>query len=235
MPRAHQQSLHATAASHALPSRPSLHALRFPDGLFVSTDDVATAHSWRALCTMRCSQLGLTLDSDALTTCSRACNVRRRLDPPLPPGYCGNAALQVWTTMSVAELLGTRLSDVARALRASLLAETAETLAERGRWLKSAQARGHRTRQAFDAEGLTFVMSSWGCDWEAAVFGGGAGEGAHAPIAFDHGAITPIVATLIRRPGGDGVNVYATGPHDSLEVFAKCMMLDGAGPGAHTV
>ena len=76
------------------------------------------------------------------------------------------------------------------------------------------QAKGATTPPRFDANALTFVVSSWIFDWEGVDMGNG------APIAFDHGALVPIVAELVPRPGGDGVSVYGSGPQWSLEWFA---------------
>ena len=42
-----------------------------PEGSWVSSDDVVLAHVWKAMCEMRCSQLGLPLDSQETTTCVR--------------------------------------------------------------------------------------------------------------------------------------------------------------------
>merc|ERR1712007_258401 len=42
-------------------------------GQFISTDDALTAHAWRAMAAVRCSQLGLTTDCEDVSTCIRAC------------------------------------------------------------------------------------------------------------------------------------------------------------------
>ena len=188
-----------------------------------------TALTWRALCAMRCAQLGIATDSDETTACSRACNFRARLDPPLPPSYCGNAVDDVVTEMSVRRLLGGRVADIARELRASLRTQlTPRELAARAAWLRDAHEGGCTTRRAFDANALKFVVSSWNFDWEAAAFhsggGGGGGGGGGVPVAFDHGALVPIVAVFTRRPKGDGLNVYASGPRETLEgVFVRAL------------
>jgi hypothetical protein len=49
-----------------------------PEGSWVSSDDVVLAHVWKAMCEMRCSQLGLPLDSRETTTCVRCAPSRRR-------------------------------------------------------------------------------------------------------------------------------------------------------------
>eukprot|EP00286_Rhodomonas_abbreviata_P002309 CAMPEP_0181344320 /NCGR_PEP_ID=MMETSP1101-20121128/32111_1 /TAXON_ID=46948 /ORGANISM="Rhodomonas abbreviata, Strain Caron Lab Isolate" /LENGTH=400 /DNA_ID=CAMNT_0023456117 /DNA_START=93 /DNA_END=1292 /DNA_ORIENTATION=+ len=128
------------------------------EGAFVSTDDVACARVWQALCTMRCAQLGLGVDCEEVSTCSRACNFRRRTEPPLGEGYCGNE-------------LRMSASHVAQRLRADLQACTPEAVTARGAWLREQQRLGNKTTQAFDANALTFIVSSWGFDWEGANFG----------------------------------------------------------------
>lgn len=198
---------------------------------------------------MRCQQLGLPLDTDDdLTTLSRASNVRELHQPPLPAGYCGNAVLDVRTSMSVRALLTSSVAHVASALRASLSEQSAEAVVRRqAEWLHEVHAKGYVARRRFDRKALTFVVSSWRCAWEDAVFAAGGGGGAAAavdvdgearrwatPVAFDHGALVPIVAVFTARPraSGGGINVYASGPRASLEgVFVKRMVegRDGAG------
>ena len=47
------------------------------------------------------------------------------------------------------------------------------------------------------------------CPNQAADFGA-------RPFCCDHGAHVPIVATLLPRPGGDGVHLYASGTQAGL-------------------
>ena len=114
------------------------------EGSWVSSDDVVLAHVWKAMCEMRCSQLGgLPLDSQETTTCvrcapsrrlcfgcgpwshslwviprsflsRRACNIRKRTQPPLGAGYCANGVVQVFTALSVRELISSSPSAVAQ-------------------------------------------------------------------------------------------------------------------------
>ena len=96
-----------------------------------------------AVCEMRCSQLGLPLDSQETTTCvrcapsrrlcfgcgpwshslwviprsflsRRACNIRKRTQPPLGAGYCANGVVQVFTALTVRELISSSPSAVAQ-------------------------------------------------------------------------------------------------------------------------
>jgi len=60
---------------------------------------------------MRCTQLNIPRDSEEVTsTLSRAVNSRGRVNPKMPPGFCGNAAAGVTTTMTVKELLSMKPS-----------------------------------------------------------------------------------------------------------------------------
>ena len=199
-----------------------------PAGAFVSTDDVATAAVWQALCAMRCAQLDLPTTAtdaadgggDALSTCcSRAVNVRARTEPPLGAGYCANGVSQVWTSMPVTELLVASRAHVALTLRRDLQAFTPAAVASRAQWLAKHQHGGARTAMRFDAQALTFVVSSWGFDWEGATFGAPSAP----PVAYDHGALVPLVAVFVPRPRGDGLSVYASGPQASLEQFARLL------------
>ena len=200
-------------SARALKALKAAASAELADG-FVSTDDVLSARVWQALCAVRCEQLGLAADSDEVTTCSRATNIRKRTEPPLGAGYCANGVTQVWSELTVRELLSMRPSAVARRLRADLQALTPQAIAARTAWLRDAQQRGCATRQRFDAHALTFIVSSWNFGWEGAEFGG-------APIRFEHGAFVPIVAVLVPRPNADGVDVYASGTHDAVEQFVR--------------
>ena len=84
------------------------------------------------------------------------------------------------------------------------------------RWAGGCQARGGRATTIFDERALTFIVSSWRCDWEAADFGA-------RPVGFDHGAHVPIVCVFVNRPAGDGVDVYTSGPPESTEIFARSL------------
>mmetsp|Transcript_42213 Transcript_42213/g.111828 ORF Transcript_42213/g.111828 Transcript_42213/m.111828 type:complete len:253 (-) Transcript_42213:312-1070(-) len=192
----------------------------FPDVERWSTDDVLTATVWQALVRVRCEQVGLTVESDEVTTCSRAFNVRQRTEPKLGAGYFANGATQIWTELPVKELCAMSPGAVAQKLRASIMMHKAEDTAARVQWYREEAAKGNRTPQQYDKWALTFILSSWVFDWEAVDFGA-------KPVAFDHGAIVPIVANFVPRPGGDGLNVYASGPQASTEQFAR--LLGGSG------
>ena len=194
-----------------------------PDGVFVSTDDVLLAHVWRAQVRVRCAQLSLPEDSDATSTVLRAWNFRGRTDPPLGGGYCANGVDQAATEMAVRDVLSLSVSEVAQRLRATLLALSSRTVAQRFRYLQRQRAAGRHVLGRFDDKGLTFVMSSWLFDWEGADFGA-------RPICFDHGALTPIAVVFTPRPGGDGVNVYSSGSAAGMEHFSRLMAQAHPGP-----
>ena len=186
-------------------------------GSFVSTDDVACARVWRALCAMRCTQLGIATDSEEVTTCNRACNLRKRCEPPLDPGYCGNGVHSVWTQCTIKELLGSSVSEIAQRLRVAVRAMTPDAIKQRAAWLQRAQRAGCKPVGLMDANALTFIISSWGFDWEAADFGA-------MPTHYDHGALVPIVAVTAPRPRGDGLTVWASGSQASMEQFAELLL-----------
>lgn len=185
-----------------------------PEVEWFSKDDLLSALVWQALIKVRCGQVGLRVDSDELTTLSRAFNVRQRTLPKLGAGFFGNAATQMWTELPVSELCcSLSPAAVAVRLRRTITSHTPEHTAARVQWYKAEHAKGHKTPQPFDPYALTLVVSSWCFDWEAVDFGA-------APVCFDHGALTPIVVNFVPRPRGDGLNVYMSGPPHSTEQFA---------------
>lgn len=185
----------------------------YPEGARISTDDVLTAHVWKALAVARCEQLGLSLQSEEVlgqvTTCQRAFNVRKRT--ALGASYFGNGVTQVWSELTIKELcVELNAAQVAQKLRRDLQAVTPEVVARRVQWYKAQQEQGCKTPAIFDQYALTFIVSSWMFDWEAADF--------HAkPVAYDHGALVPIVCNYTARPDGDGVNVYTTGTQAAVK------------------
>ena len=50
--------------------------------------------------------------------------------------------------------------------------------------------------------------------------------GAGPPLAFDHGAIAPVVCVFVRRPQNDGVNVYVSLPKHLLGTFSECVFVN---------
>ena len=140
-------------------------------------------------------------------------------EPPLGSRYCGNGVTQVWTELTVKQLLSMPVEEAALRLRESLRAFRHETVADHARWLRERQLEGCRTVQQFDAQALTFVVSSWNFDWEGVDF--------NAPaVCYDHAAHVPVVAVMVPRPKGDGLNVYASGTQAAMEQFAS-LMTDG--------
>ena len=188
-----------------------------PEGIFVSTDDVLLAHVWRVQVLVRCAQLGLSEDDDATSTVLRAWNFRSRTTPPLGGGYCANGVDQAVTEMPVRDVISLSVSEVAQRLRATLLALSSTSVAARFGYLKRQRTAGRHVAGVFDDKALTFVMSSWLFDWEGADFDA-------RPICFDHGALTPIAVVFTPRPGGDGVNVYASGSTAGMKHFSDLMM-----------
>ena len=52
------------------------------------------------------------------------------------------------------------------------------------------------------------------------------GDRAGPPCALDHGAIAPVVCVFVRRPRGDGVNVYVSLPKRLLGTFSECVFVN---------
>ena len=186
---------------------------------YSSTDDVLTARVWRALVVCRLAQLGLPISKAGTTCCLRAANARRVLG--LSEEYAGNATTDVCTELPAKELLGARVGAVAGRLRRDLLAtRTSEKVQRRGAFFRGAQKMRQRIRKRFDEQALTFIVSSWSAPWDAVDFGSG------PPVAFDHGAIAPVVCVFVRRPRGDGVNVYVSLPKHLLGTFSECVFVN---------
>ena len=184
-----------------------------------STDDVLTARVWRALVVCRLAQLGLPISKAGTTCCLRAANVRQVLG--LSDEYAGNATTDVCTELPAKELLGARVGAVAGRLRRDLLTtRTPEKVTARGQFFLGAQKMRQRVRKRFDEKSLTFIISSWSAPWDAVDFGSG------PPVAFDHGAIAPVVCVFVRRPRGDGVNVYVSLPKHLLGTFSECVFVN---------
>jgi len=186
---------------------------------YASADDVLTARVWRALVVCRLAQLGLPISKAGTTCCLRAANVRQVLD--LPDDYAGNATTDICTELPAKELLGARVGAVAGRLRRDLLAtRTREKVQARGAFFRGAQKMRQRIRKRFDEQALTFIISSWSAPWDAVDFGVG------PPLAFDHGAIAPVVCVFVRRPRGDGVNIYVSLPEHMLGTFSECVFVN---------
>ena len=118
-------------------------------------------------------------------------------------------------------LISTQVGAVAGRLRRDLLAtRTAEKVQARGAFFRGAQKMRQRVRKRFDERALTFIMSSWSAPWDECDFGSG------PPVAFDHGAIAPVVCVFVRRPRADGVNVYVSLPKHLLGTFSECVFVN---------
>lgn len=188
-----------------------------PEGLFVSTDDALTAHVWRAMCIMRCTQLGIDSASELPSTLARACNFRARMMPPLPVGYCGNAVSELYTRFSVAELQSLPLSQVALQLRKDLDAATPEYFSRQAHWLEERYQEGCKVGYEYpkDPNFLSFHITSWRYDFGRANFGS-------RPVWFDQANAAYISAFLIADMDG-GVMVGVQGPRDSMEQMASLL------------
>ena len=53
------------------------------------------------------------------------------------------------------------------------------------------------------------------------------------PVAFDHGALVPIVSNFTPRENGDGLNVWHSGKREALEQFAALLTANDDADGEH--
>ena len=204
----------------------------------MSTNDILTAHVWRALCRMRCAQVGVDLESEGsgldevMTCCWRACNIRDRTEPKLGAGYFGNGVVTLPTEMSVRDLCD-RLSivEVALRLRNTLQQHgSAEGVAALTDWkLKGVRLGGVKPGLRFDSKALSFIVSSWLFPWEHVRFARATptptsqSSRASMPLCFGHGLLNPMVCVLSRRAEtvGGGVDVWYCSPRDALMGFVE--------------
>ena len=186
-------------------------------GEFISTDDAVTAR-------VRCDQLGLDpATCEETTTWSRACNFRARTEPPLGASFCGNGVAGLFSELPVNAMLAMPPAQVALHLRAALLAKTPDAIAAKAQWLQRQRDAGRFVRSRFDSNALTFIISSWvlpSRDWTEVNFAGTSGS-ERGPLAYDHGALVPIVVMVTPRPDGDGLSVYHQGTPEALKRFGQ--------------
>ena len=86
------------------------------EGVFYSTFVSLLAHLWRCITKSR----GLEDDAECETKALVAVNVRKRIDPPLPEGYFGNAMCHTCPHTTVKNLLEQPLSFAASIINASI-------------------------------------------------------------------------------------------------------------------
>ncbi|RCV35960.1 hypothetical protein SETIT_7G281100v2 [Setaria italica] len=80
----------------------------------VSTFCALSAHVWRCVCVAR------GLPADATTRLTLPANVRRRIKPPVPDSYFGNALIWVGTSGVVRDVTSEALADTAGRIRGSV-------------------------------------------------------------------------------------------------------------------
>lgn len=79
-----------------------------------STYEAIVAHTWRCACIAR------ELPADQKTRVYMPVSVLRRLDPPLPPSYLGNAVCSTVCDATAGEVTGEPVDEVAEKVRAAL-------------------------------------------------------------------------------------------------------------------
>lgn len=88
----------------------------------ISTNDCVCALIWRLATRAR------KIPSDQKSKFGQACNGRLRMDPPLPENYFGNVNLYCVSEMLVEELLDSPIGKVAKQIRKSVNAMTADRI-----------------------------------------------------------------------------------------------------------
>ncbi|KAF8726346.1 hypothetical protein HU200_019808 [Digitaria exilis] len=83
-------------------------------GVRVSTFAALSAHVWRCVCAAR------GLPANATTRLTLPASVRRRMRPPVPGGYFGNAVIWVGTSGAVGDVTSEGLGDTAGRIRSAV-------------------------------------------------------------------------------------------------------------------
>ena len=109
------------------------------------------------------------------------------------------------------------VSEIALELRAAMQkwkpGNTVATL----KWLKQRNDAGERVQDAYDKDGLTFVVSAWifqQLTWEDVDFKA-------KPAFFEQKNYTPFVCLCTTRPGLDGLNIWFSGQQETLATLVK--------------
>ncbi|KAG2623350.1 putrescine hydroxycinnamoyltransferase 1-like [Panicum virgatum] len=95
-------------------SKDRVAALKQACGGGVSTFCALSAHAWRCVCAAR------GLPADATTRLTLPANVRRRMKPPVPDSYFGNALIWVGTSAVVRDVTSEALADTAARIRGAV-------------------------------------------------------------------------------------------------------------------
>ena len=121
--------------------------------------------------------------------------------------------------MSVEELLSQSVAQVALSLRATLQEWNSQRISDFLKWQNENQKLGSTCNPKFDANALTFVVTSWlfkNARWEDVDFGA-------KPVCYDHGGHLPGVCVLTSRPEDDGVNVWTSGTQEYVDRFMQTL------------
>ncbi|KAF9100126.1 hypothetical protein BGX29_003342 [Mortierella sp. GBA35] len=97
---------------------------------WVSTGDSLIAYLWKM------STITRRMEPDCKMMCGLVMDIRKRVAPPIPEGYIGNAILSIFVQMPVHSLLTTPLSLPSRLLRDELMLQSPEQIKSAISWIQ---------------------------------------------------------------------------------------------------
>ena len=188
-----------------------------PSGTFFSTDDLITALAWKAFVKARCSQLGISNESEETTVLFRVLNIRSRLEPELSHNLFGNAITVMRIERTVKQVMSMSLTELALVLRSIVQEWTSDQIVAQIKWMKEVQSSGSKLQNKSSNMLLTFLVSSWvftSVTWEDIDFEA-------TPLFYEQRCHVPFVSVLTSRPGRNGVNVWTSGQQEAMDIFIK--------------
>ncbi|KAF9583127.1 hypothetical protein BGW38_010201 [Lunasporangiospora selenospora] len=97
---------------------------------WVSTGDALIAYLWKL------TTISRRMEPDCKLMCGLVMDIRKRVNPPVPDGFLGNAHLSVHVQMPVHSLLTTPLSLPSRLIRDELILQTPELINSAIAWIQ---------------------------------------------------------------------------------------------------
>ncbi|ORX94943.1 transferase [Basidiobolus meristosporus CBS 931.73] len=126
-----------------------------PGDVQVSTNDALIALVWRAVTRAR------GLSGEMKLKCGFACDGRRRLCPPLPLGYFGNANFYPCSQMTANQLISQPLRTAGLSIRASVNQMTSERIRDALSWVDSKEIKTNIQPGFSSFLGKDFAFTSW--------------------------------------------------------------------------
>ncbi|KAG5189045.1 transferase [Tribonema minus] len=176
---------------------------------WISTADALGAHVWRAATRAR-HKAGLlaALEADQTLRLGFAVDARRRLDPPLPLEYCGNANIYGVATAPLSLLLDKSAAAAAAAaavVRRAVNRVTYEHCAQALAWV-AAQPEKARIQPSFNSFlGPDWAITSWSGFKDAYAVDFGAGKPAR--VRLPGADFDGLMIVFPRAPGDGGLEV----------------------------